>query len=600
MCGIGGELAYGRHSYCGHDAWELALQRMYRRGPDACGIWRHSTALLGARRLAISDPHGCVIVPMRSSDGECCLAYNGEIYNTGELRARYESKGWHFTTQTDTEVVLAALVHDGVSSLHRLNGIYALAFFDGMARSLTLARDPYGVKPLYVAEDQHGVAFCSELETLCLAHGPRRIEVPATMLETYLRLGYVPAGQVIADGVRMLEPGAANEYFSDGRVRRGGTTPSVRELEFDPRGDSPAADDLREVIRLAVTDQYTESVPTGCLLSGGVDSPVIASLMSEFSSPVRTFSVALPGTVLDESERAANIANQIGAIHSVVEIGDGDAERLFYDAVAATKEPLADEGILPTLAACSLASTQVKVVLAGDGADELFMGYTQRLSRAIHLNQAGQSLEESYFDLYSKVSNDLFKACFPTTNLAPSDIITRRHSGSGNVIDRARSIEMLFHLQYILLKADRASMFHSIEARVPYLDLRVASWALGRPARSFIDHDMTVGKLALRKVRKTLLGLPSPSKVGFTVPLSAWLAGPLEPLLRRAIDRVAGLEALDIDQKALRVAAQEHRLGRSENAILLWRVLLLDGWMTKVRALAAAHTIGGSTPPRPS
>lgn len=592
MCGIGGELAYDGCLRFGHDVWELALKRMYRRGPDSGGLWHRGGALLGARRLAISDPQGCVTVPMRSPDGQSCLAYNGEIYNAGELRTHYASKGWRFTTQSDTEVVLAALVRDGVAALRRLNGIYALAFFNGFTQSLTIARDPFGVKPLYVAEYQQGVAFCSELETLCLAFGPSRVEIPATTLEIYLRLGFVPAGWAIVDGVRMLEPGAANEYFLDGRVRRSTIMSPVGEFGSDPVTHPPSADELHQVIRLAVADQYAGSVPTGCLLSGGVDSPLIASILCEGTAPVRTFSIAIPGTLLDESAEAARVASQIGTVHSVAKIGVDDAQRLFDDAVAATKEPLADEGILPTLAVCDLAAAQVKVVLAGDGADELFMGYTRRLSSAIRLNRAGESLEESYFDMYSKVPGDLLKACFPTTSLAPSDVITRRHSGEGQLLDRARSIEMLFHLQYILLKTDRASMYHSIEARVPFLDARVASWALRHPARDFVDRDATIGKLALREVRDTLLGLPSPGKRGFTVPLSAWLAGPLEPLLCRAIDRVAGFEALEVNQNALRVATVEHQQGRSEYAILLWRFLLLDGWMTKVRTLAAAHAIG--------
>ncbi len=386
MCGICGEL---RFEPAGDDAayeFERLIDVMARRGPDDRGSWADGACRLGFRRLAILDLSPAANQPMTAAG--CALVFNGEVYNFRELRAELEGAGITFATTGDTEVVLWALIQWGKAALDRFNGMFALGFYDGRRRSLLLARDAVGIKPLYALLDRQGVFFASQYDQI-MAHpwGAGRAVSPAA-LGLYLRFGHVPAPYGILQGTEMLEPGSWLEVTADGRLSRG------RYYEFpvyrqpDLRG-AEADEAVNAAITAAVRRQLISDVPLGAFLSGGIDSPLVAAKAMEVSNrPLRAFTIGNEVLHLDETDDALDYGRQLGLDHVTERYTPDKAIEWLDRVIDACAEPVADFSIFPTMLVSSMARREVTVALSGDGGDELFWGYPVRFAAVLRQAEA--------------------------------------------------------------------------------------------------------------------------------------------------------------------------------------------------------------------
>ena len=341
---------------------------MVHRGPDGAGVWTDLGVGLGHRRLSIIDLEGSP-QPMHSPDGRAAIVFNGEIYNFCELRRELERKGAKFRTSGDTEVILAAWQRWGLDCLEKLHGMFVFALYDLEKRQLLLARDRFGVKPLFLTRlSDGGLAFASELKGL-LAHPQMRRRVNPQALESYMTWGYVPDSHSILAGVEKLQAG----HFL--LVEQGKPVPAQRrwwDISFADRAKGSEADLSAELVHLmrdAVQSRMVSDVPLGAFLSGGVDSSSVVALMSEVSAePVQTCSIGFDVAALDETSYAEQIAQKFGTVHEARTVASDDFGSI--DTLAAMfDEPFADASALPTWRVCQLAREKVTVALSGDGAD---------------------------------------------------------------------------------------------------------------------------------------------------------------------------------------------------------------------------------------
>jgi asparagine synthase (glutamine-hydrolysing) len=584
MCGIAGELKFRNTRPPDSRAWRVVVDAMWRRGPDAGSVWSDDRAVVGCRRLSIMDRSADANLPMISSDGRYVLAFNGELYGHHYSAAALTRKGWRFRTSGDTEVVMATLVLHGVNALSGLNGMYALALYDAVDQRILLARDHAGIKPLYIRLRKDGVSFASELEVL-LASPKTASNLAPSAIAAFLRLGHVPSTTPLCDGIRMLDAGTWTEWTIDGTSRSGRhfSLPTIRGSLAGIEAERAIAGALRA----AIERQLIADVPIGSFLSGGIDSPLLAALAAELiDQPLHTFSIGWSNADQDEAVDASKYAHTIGSVHHVRALSEGDALDLYYNAIAATKEPLADEGIFPTLALSALAKEHVGVALSGEGADELFFGYVQRLQPAIAAgiaNPAGRTA--LYSRMYGEVSDLVFARCFPGSSAWFQNLQLIASRPAESLSDWIRQCEYENYLPSVLLKTDRASMFHSLEVRVPYLDLDVIEAAMATDPNTMSSASGRVGKMPLRALLRQRTGYETAGKRGFTAPMNDWVRGPLRELTEAAIEQLSGLDAVPHDRAAIADMAADHFAGRIDAGMVLWRLVALDAWTSKIAAL---------------
>ncbi|HEY7811011.1 MAG TPA: XrtA/PEP-CTERM system amidotransferase [Allosphingosinicella sp.] len=600
------------------------------RGPDGSGVWTGPGVGFGHRRLSIIDLEGGV-QPMLSADRKLALTYNGEIYNFREVRAELEGRGHAFSTESDTEVILAAWRQWGPECLSRFNGMFAFALFDADADALFLARDRLGVKPLFLATLPDGaIAFASELKGL-LAHPLLRREVSPQAVEDYLTLGYVPDDASIVEGVTKLPAG---HYLL---VRRGmPVARAVRWWDVDfssPSRASAAAleEELVERLRAAVTSRMVSDVPLGAFLSGGVDSSAVVAFMAEASrSAVETCSIGFTEADHDESVWARQVAERFATNHRSRMVG-ADDYALIDTLAEAFDEPFADASALSTYRVSELAREKVTVALSGDGADEAFAGYRRyrlfaneekvrgmlpggarslfgrlgdvypkldwapQIFRAKTTLQAlGQSSEEAYAHAVN-VTPPLGRARLyaPSFRSALQDhrgeqryIDTMRSAPANDALGRAQYADMKIWLPGdILTKVDRTSMAVSLEAREPLLDHRLVEFAARLPSRLRLKGGS--GKYLMKKALGRYLpdDILHRRKQGFVTPIGAWFRGPLageaEGLARSPALRELGW----FDEAAIARVAAQHRAGRADHGRLLWQLLMLEKSLQRVFGL---------------
>lgn len=527
------------------------------RGPDDEGFFHDRHAALGSRRLSIVDLGGGH-QPIGSEDGSVQLVYNGEIYNFREERARLEAAGHRFRTATDSEVVVHAYEEEGASGLSRLNGIFALALWDAPRRRLLLARDPLGVKPLYYAWDGSRLAFASEIKALLEIPGMRR-EVDAEALERFLAFRFVPSPRTLFRGVAKIAPGQWLVLEGDGPPRFGSYAPPP-ELP-DPR---PSAAEWEEALAAeiprAVRRQLMGDVPMGILLSGGADSAAMLAFAAAASgTPVHAFTVGFEETfALDEAAAAATTARLLGAPHRQVRLaGSGYGARLLR-AIRALDEPVGTPSIAPYDALCELAASERKVVLSGQGADEPFGGYRRHLGEKITGGRLGSLLAgpaalaaslrpgDEPLERAARAAGvrDPVRRYIETLALFPAAERSRilgRRSGDPEAIPeleaiaaRASHLDPLARFLYVdarfgladdlLLYADKVGMAHSLEVRVPFLDLELLRLVERIPAT------LRVTAFPPKRLLKRALAAAIPAevrarpKINFAPPDDAWIA----------------------------------------------------------------------------
>ncbi len=622
MCGIAGIFHSGTRKPVDPVRVERMCDAMVHRGPDGAGVWTEAGIGLGHRRLSIIDVEGSP-QPMHSADGNAVLVFNGEIYNFAEIRRELEKEGATFRTQGDSEVILAAYQRWGVDCLTRFNGMFAFALYDLRKKELFLARDRFGVKPLFMAPLSDGsIAFASELKGL-LAHPLFRRKLDPLAVEDYMTWGYVPDHRSILQGVEKLPAG----HF---RLLRHGEAPAPSrqwwDVDFSTRKKGSDADLSAELLyhlREGVTSRMVSDVPLGAFLSGGVDSSSVVALMSEASrDPVKTCSIGFDVAALDESSYAQKVAEMFGTDHRKRTVAPDDFRHV-DDLVRMFDEPFADASALPTWRVCQLARENVTVALSGDGADEAFAGYRRQVFHAreeqarallpqflrkpvfgglgkiwpkadwaprplrakstlLSLAEDGatgyaRSLSVIPPELRSALYSEEMKRALGEYRAEQPLVDLMRSAPARSGLDRAQYADLKFWMPGdILTKVDRTSMAVSLEAREPLLDHRLVEFAARLPHRQRFRG--TQGKWLLkhtmeRYLPKDILYRP---KQGFVTPISEWFRGPLETEAR-AICGKTGLASQGLfDDTALGKIATDHTAGRADHGRILWQLLMLD------------------------
>jgi asparagine synthase (glutamine-hydrolysing) len=624
VCGIAGLIdAAGRD----RPEWLTgAVQGMtaalQHRGPDGRGCWIDAPAglALGHRRLAIIDLSDNGRQPFASTDGRLVLTYNGEIYNYRELRGELEQSGRRFRSASDTEVLIEACAAWGVRrAVERLDGIFAFALWDRQERTLYLARDHLGVKPLYWGQFKDLLLFGSELKAL-RAHPGWTPEIDPAALAAYLQVNYVPGPQTIYRGVSKLPAGTLLTWRAGAEPRQERYWDARDAARGAPLGlsDTEATAALEARLREVVARQMVSDVPVGVFLSGGVDSSIVASFMQAASTqPVRSFTIGFEEPALDEAPYAEAVARRLGTQHTALQATSRDALDLVPRLARIFDEPFADSSQIPMLLVSRLAGSAVKVVLSGDGGDEVFAGYTryvwgERVWRSLRpipapLRRAAAGPLRAAMPLLPRRPRHLTGKLVEVLGCDGPDDVYRRmlthwpepiaaepHAFARaalpadltSFIPRMQLLDTLVYLpDDILTKVDRASMAHGLETRVPLLDPTLFAFAWRLDPRQKVRQGK--GKFLLREVLKRHLppALVDRGKQGFAPPVGRWLRGPLKDWAEALLHR-SGL----IPRALVEQSWREHQAGARDWQYRLWTVLMFEAWHEEWGRAAAPTT----------
>jgi asparagine synthase (glutamine-hydrolysing) len=607
MCGICGSLSFRGASPEDTAAIAALMQLMVRRGPDDRGLWTdHSHSVLGFQRLSILDLSATGHQPMTTPDGRYAIVYNGEVYNFPELREELWDRGIRFRSSGDSEVVLHALALWGRAALERFNGMFALAFYDSVEKRLLLARDHAGIKPLYYLLTAKGLCFASQYDQIMSHPWAKALETSADGLALYLRLGYIPAPYALLKSTYMLEPGAWLEVNSEGQVKRGKffEFPLYREPDLCGEEAYEAAD---AAITRAVRRHLVSDVPVGTFLSGGIDSPLVtAKATAANNGSIQAFTIGTDGDDLDESPDARAYAREIGVDHVVEQASPGMALEMLDDVVSCCGEPFADYSVFPTMMIARMARRHVKVILSGDGGDELFWGYPSRFVPVLkHAHEFAhpywfrmglwgmgrllgngstvlryRDIGGCYLGAHRRIYEDDLQAIFQDAPDWPADFDRFTYSGvePNQTAQWMRWNEFVAHLTMVLLKVDRASMFHSLEVRVPLLDREVIEVACRIDWQSCLDLNRNLGKLPLRNSLARHVRTQVQTKRGFEVPMNGWLRGPLKDIFQETVIQRKEILGMPVSREKLRLMFQQHADHRADHTRSLWTLLSLALW----------------------
>src|SRR5438874_2322611 len=602
MCGI-----------CGVVGDTSRLERMsatlVHRGPDSNGSFVDGDVGLAARRLSIIDLE-TGDQPLSNEDGTVTVVQNGEIYNYEELRRELGRAGHRFRTHGDTEVLEHAYEEWGERFAGRLRGMFAVALWDAPRRRLLLARDRFGIKPLYVREAGGGLEFASELRAL-----PRG-EIDLDALEAFLAFNSIPAPYSIFREVRKLPAGHVLVWHDgDVTLERFARPGPAAEGELREGDEAELVEELRARMRDSVRAHLLSDVPVGVLLSGGVDSAALAALAAqETPEPVHTFTIGFAERSFDERADARLVAERYGTEHHELLVRP-EPELLLRSLADAFDEPFADSSALPTYLVSQLAAEHVKVALSGEGGDELFGGYYTYVAdltadRLAPLARAVRPLVEALPASTRKASLDYkAKRFVRAAHLPPLErhhgwkeifsaeargALTGRHAAFDPVsVYRARYAETtgapelarlqdvdfgVYLVDDLLVKTDRASMAHSLEARVPFLDPLVTTLAFALPTRLKVRG--LAKKVLLRKAVEPLLPreVVHGRKRGFSIPAAAWLRGELEPFARATLSAETLRRQGFFKPEPVTRLLDAHVAGKEDLSRQLWGLLAFTLW----------------------
>jgi asparagine synthase (glutamine-hydrolysing) len=631
MCGIAG---FTRLRAADYDAGAIIRKMtlpLAPRGPDGEGYWVDERVAFGHRRLSIIDLAGGA-QPMATPDGRYHITFNGEIYNYVELRAAMEQEGVSFVTHSDTEVILQQFARSGAACLQHFNGMFAFAIWDREQERLFVARDRLGVKPLYYCLRNGELIFASELKAL-LPHPALERRLDPLSVSKYFTYGYVPAPHTIFKDVYKLQPGTCLMFDRQGlRQEVYWDIP----LEDNPVNDSnvdECAEGLLALLRDAVVKRLRSDVPVGVFLSGGLDSSTITALAAgAVSGRLHTFSVGFGEKTYDESPYARQVAQQYGTEHHHEILSASDAVRLLPGVMKILDEPFADASILPTWMLSQFASRSVKVVLGGDGSDELFAGYPSfqahrlmerlsflpigvrdgfnRLVRRLPVSHRYASLEFLLQQLIkgSGVSPEIrfllwmgyygneqkrqlfapgFRDALLRTNAFEDAINYVRQSGLFCDFERLQYLCLKMYMQDdILVKVDRASMANGLEVRGPFLDYQVVEYA-SRIKPEYKLRGLRGTKYILKHAVRDLLParIIHRRKAGFMIPLAQWLSNELRPLVEEMCSEDALRQDGLFDPIFVRRMLDDHYAQRRDYRKMIWALLAFQIWRNNYGAL---------------
>ncbi len=618
MCGIGGIATRDGMRDSDGDLVDRMLRSIAHRGPDDHHMQGddRGRAMLGIRRLAIIDLAGGR-QPMTDESGDILCTQNGEIYNYVELRDDLIRRGHTMETHSDTETIVHLYEEYGLDFVQHLRGMFAIAIWDGReGRSrLVLARDRLGKKPLYWRLHDGRLTYGSELkEILEDASVPRTVDRAA--LGLYLQYQYVPSPLTILQGVQKLPPASVLSWD--------GGEPTVETYwvpAYEPKSTQTFEEDVDEGMALveeAVRLRLRSDVPVGVFLSGGMDSSVVTAVMANQSAePVRSYSIGFDDRAFDELPYARAVAKQFSTIHHE-EVVRLDAVAMLPDLARHYDEPFGDSSAIPTFRVSQMAAEHLKVVLTGDGGDESFGGYMRyrahamfgaldvipgpllrsaarlgytvtaplgehsRFRRRLQTAETlfGQTPDERYLHLMSVMNPELRGAVLPGSNGETSKYLLDVMAASpANATDRMVRTDLLTYLpECLLVKVDRASMAHSLEARAPLLDHKLVEFAARLPVERKIDGSNT--KVLLRAIAKRLMPaeMVDRPKMGFGVPIAEWMRGGLGDQFEQLVLAPDALSRDHLDTEAAAGLLREHRTGRYDHNHRLWVLLMFELW----------------------
>ena len=619
MCGICGFYEYKSQKPASQEALAEMLRVLHHRGPDDSGAHFDKDLALGMRRLSIIDLSGGQ-QPISNEDGTIVTVFNGEIYNYRELRDELESRGHTLATESDTEVIVHLYEDYGEGCPYYLRGMFGFAVWDSRQRRLFVVRDRLGIKPLYFTQAGGALIFASEIKAI-LQHPAVSVELNVEALSSYLSLKYVPAPQTIFKGISALPPGSTLTCDSNGvRIRR------YWDLSFANHGNGHVreeqyAEQLEALLGECVKQHLMSDVPFGAFLSGGVDSSTIVALMSQFmSEPVKTYSVGFEGDgeAFSELPYARMVAKKFQTDHHEVIIRPSHLSELAEKVVWHLDQPLAEQATLANYMVAELAARDVKMVLTGEGGDELFAGYArysgERFSplfrtipqpvkslglslcsrlpglrrQKLALFALSQSDEISRFINWFPLFNSEMKQSLMSSDLKGSlsgygpDFVFAEH------LSRTDAVEPLNRMLYVdtklwladllLARGDKMSMAVSLEARVPLLDHKLVEFAAALP------QDLKLRKFTrkylLKKVGKAWLPpqILNRKKQGFPMPTSSWFRKEARPFVRDVLSPSAikrrGLFHPPFVEKLM----NEHESGFADHGALLWGLMNVELW----------------------
>jgi asparagine synthase (glutamine-hydrolysing) len=610
MCGFFGMLSFSGEVNKSDSFLKYALKDLSRRGPDDCGIWRDKNVLLGFRRLSIRDLSEAGNQPMVSSNGNFVIVYNGEIYNISELITWAQIDTTQLRGQSDTEVLLLSFEKKGIrNTLERLDGIFSIALYDIQHKSITLTRDHAGIKPLYYGYSNDGVVFSSHYHLVTAHPYFSTNKVQPAALYNYFKYGFIQEGEGLLMDTCNLPHG---HFITLSEESASSWTPYVDPHELYETGDIvPTVKELSGIYKNVVESQLVSDVPVGTFLSGGVDSTITSAFADECKKGITAFTIGVDDPALDESVEATRFAGYFKLNHVVKNIDEKTIADLMDDYDGSMAEPLADYSSLMTLKVCELAKEQFTVALSGDGGDELFWGYprfreatkyisffnSSRLSRLFQILKGRvdgikipvqllrfKNFNQYYLSKQGIPGSEYWTGLLMNKGINPelpliAKLIKKDGSAEKSAMLYARTMEYHIHLQRVLLKVDRASMYHSLEVRVPILSRKMINISKKYQYTDCVDN--TKAKLPLRKLLSSLLppgAADSGSKKGFTPPLNKWLRGTLKERFEKRLFYVPEIFSNLIDVNIIQRMWNEHQSGKKDWTWMIWSIYSLFTW----------------------
>ena len=624
MCGIGGYIGSESESFRTDLAQSMCLA-MQHRGPDAKGVFVDDGIALAHTRLSILDLTEQGAQPMRSPCNRYALSYNGEIYNFQVIKQELESLGRSFISLSDTEVVLHALLEWGEAALAKFNGMFALAWWDSAEKSLLLARDRFGIKPLYYCSSKNGLAFASEVHTL-VSSSVLEPRLSLQGLHEYLFFGNALGENTLFDSCHKLPAGSCLST-------RVGETAVIRKywhagmVDSHRPSEQEAVESIQQLLQASVERHLISDVPVGLFLSGGLDSSTLCAFASKMSDkPLTTYSVEFEGmSAHSELALAREVSSRFNTQHNEISIGWKNLESTLEALTEAHGQPFGDAGNLPLYLLTEKLPSDVKVVLQGDGGDELFGGYRRyrllrytALSRAlaktrvsnVSLPRLGSSFRRMQRMLGALGAENAARRCAlllteepgarsVNSLLRPELVeqlsqefpINRYEQILGELPDHALSdprqtmlyVDMQILLcDYFFEKVDRSTMANSVEVRVPFLDNELCDYVMGLPA------GMKLYGASKRLLRKAMQGTLPESvikgrKYGFGVPYVEWLKGPLAPYVEQHLLDSNGLMYQLFDRSAIQKIWQEFKAGTNNRGFMIYKLLMLSIWLKRYK-----------------
>lgn len=608
MCGI-----VGVFNYCDSVESETpfihwALKSMHHRGPDSNGIWSNNiNYITGFVRLSILDLSEHGNQPMLSACGNYAISFNGEIYNTDSYRRRLQQEGVVFHSTTDTEVLLYGLKHWGEKYvLENFDGLFAFAFYNAALNTLILARDRSGIKPLYIGQSSRGIVYSSQYDHIINHRTIKSNALHTGALGAYLSLGYVPENSGVVTSTFMLPHG----YFL--RVNDSGLS-RHRFFNYSLGQHPRSLKTLEQILDENVKAQLVSDVPVGTFMSGGVDSPLVSYFANKHTN-IQSFTIGVDDEKMDESKAASEYAATFNMQHFCQQITEKDLLETITDNTKAFSEPFADFSSIPTLLLSKFARQKVTVALSGDGGDELFWGYQRnermlregmafrqnRLMRILHFGKEKvtgskrlirrRHLQVTNFPAY------YYRSLFITgaeqwlpewfdPEVEEAFFLKNVYGEEGildvtehNIMNVLRKLEFDIHLQRILLKVDRASMYHSLEVRVPLLSNEMIDYSNTLDYTSCIKNregKYNLKQLLISKSNEKLVMQP---KKGFVIPIGRWLRKELRKDVEEKIMNMPGELAPLFKKKELEKMLSDHNRSRQDLGWMIWSLYSLVNW----------------------